>query len=113
MFCKKCGKEIDDEAVVCPNCGCATDSTRVVSGDNANTMLQIAFIFMIISCVAFAFCIIPLCWVIPMTISLNNKMKSGEPISVGFKVCTLIFVNTIAGVLLLCLPETRVTTKND
>ena len=25
MFCSKCGKEIDDEAVVCPNCGCATE----------------------------------------------------------------------------------------
>ena len=26
MFCKKCGKEIDDSAVICPNCGCATDN---------------------------------------------------------------------------------------
>lgn len=24
MFCYKCGKEIDDEAIVCPHCGCAT-----------------------------------------------------------------------------------------
>lgn len=24
MFCKKCGKEITDEAVICPHCGCAT-----------------------------------------------------------------------------------------
>ena len=24
MFCSKCGKEINDEAVVCPSCGCAT-----------------------------------------------------------------------------------------
>lgn len=26
MFCKHCGKEINDQAVVCPNCGCATDN---------------------------------------------------------------------------------------
>ena len=26
MFCKKCGKEIDEGAVVCPNCGWATDN---------------------------------------------------------------------------------------
>ena len=25
MFCKNCGKEIDDNAVVCPNCGVATE----------------------------------------------------------------------------------------
>lgn len=24
MFCKNCGKEIDDKAVVCIHCGCAT-----------------------------------------------------------------------------------------
>lgn len=24
MFCRKCGQEIDDEAVVCIHCGCAT-----------------------------------------------------------------------------------------
>lgn len=24
MFCSKCGKEIDNSAVVCPNCGCPT-----------------------------------------------------------------------------------------
>ena len=23
MFCSKCGNEIDDEAVICPKCGCA------------------------------------------------------------------------------------------
>src|SRR5574344_1839228 len=30
MFCSKCGKEINDEAVVCIHCGCA------VSQNNAN-----------------------------------------------------------------------------
>ena len=33
-FCQKCGKEIMDEAVVCPNCGCAVkkeaEATKVV-----------------------------------------------------------------------------------
>ncbi len=24
-FCTKCGKEINDEAVICPNCGCETE----------------------------------------------------------------------------------------
>ena len=26
MFCYKCGKEIDDEAIICHNCGCATSN---------------------------------------------------------------------------------------
>jgi len=28
MFCKKCGKEINDEAVVCVGCGCAVNETK-------------------------------------------------------------------------------------
>ena len=24
MFCKHCGKEIHDEAIICPECGCST-----------------------------------------------------------------------------------------
>ena len=24
MFCSKCGEEINDQAVICPKCGCAT-----------------------------------------------------------------------------------------
>lgn len=28
MFCKNCGKEIDDNALICPNCGVATDKLQ-------------------------------------------------------------------------------------
>ena len=31
MFCSKCGKQIDDEAMFCPSCGCATKN--MVVGD--------------------------------------------------------------------------------
>lgn len=29
MFCTKCGKEINDEAVVCVHCGCSTKNKAV------------------------------------------------------------------------------------
>ena len=28
MYCRKCGKEIDDEAIVCIGCGCAVEETK-------------------------------------------------------------------------------------
>ena len=31
MFCTKCGKEIMDEAVICPNCGCPTHNYKTQS----------------------------------------------------------------------------------
>ena len=32
MFCAKCGKEINDEAVVCVHCGCATGKSVQANG---------------------------------------------------------------------------------
>ena len=29
MFCKKCGEQIHDEAVVCPKCGCSVEEKKV------------------------------------------------------------------------------------
>lgn len=49
--------------------------------------------------------LIPLIWQIPMLCNYSNKIKNGEPISIGFKVCTLIFFSLIAGILLLCDQE--------
>lgn len=38
MFCSKCGKEINDEAVVCIHCGCAVNNT---ANKTANQVDQI------------------------------------------------------------------------
>lgn len=35
MFCKNCGKEIDDNAVVCPNCGVATEKLNETAATTA------------------------------------------------------------------------------
>ena len=32
MFCSKCGKEIADEALICPQCGCATANYQAPQG---------------------------------------------------------------------------------
>ena len=29
MYCRKCGKEVDDEAIICPYCGCSTSGGKV------------------------------------------------------------------------------------
>lgn len=104
MYCSKCGEEIMDEAVVCPKCGCLTDDKLQKSTKpKAKTGLQTAtLVFMIISTIFQGFLLIPLAWTLPMTLSYNRKINAGEPIGAGFKVCTLLFVNIIAGILMLC-----------
>lgn len=40
MFCSKCGKEIMDEAIVCPNCGCATNNYKSQQQQNVHTTVN-------------------------------------------------------------------------
>ncbi len=105
-YCAKCGNELLDDAVVCPKCGCAVEGTRnpvVVSGPSG---MQIAAkVLMILGCVAMGAFLIPLAWCIPMTVSYCKKIERGEPVSVGFKICSLLFVSMIAGILMLCDSE--------
>lgn len=115
LFCRHCGKELKQGQKVCMGCGCAVKSennqTQIHNVDkNENeTFYLIAKILMIISCVASAMYILPLCWMIPMTVSFCNKVKNKEPISVGFKVCILLFVNTISGILLFFVKDEQNT----
>jgi len=109
-YCSKCGTELFDEAVVCPKCGCPTELYK----QEMNTEIQekpkeisglkkTAKVFMIIGCVFSALCwLIPLAWAIPMTVSYCKKIKRHETVSVGFKVCSLLFVSQIGGILMLC-----------
>ena len=38
-FCQTCGKEIMDEAIVCPNCGCAVGSKQSTAIDEISVGL--------------------------------------------------------------------------
>ena len=115
-FCNHCGAQVMNEAVICTKCGCSLQSQNQVRG---STGLQTAAkVFMILSCVfygliGFAYILIgisnilvfvlaPFLWSVPMTVSYCNAIKNNRPVGVGFKICTLLFVDFIAGILMLC-----------
>lgn len=100
-YCRKCGGQIEDDAVICVHCGCSTEEKPAQT--QPSTLKTVAKVFMILSCVVGAFCFfIPLLWTLPMTIKYCNAIKNNESVSTGFKVCTLLFVSMIAGILMLC-----------
>lgn len=66
------------------------------------TLRLIAFIFMIISVVSVGWMIIPLAWMIPMTVMCWKVYKGTRPNTTAFGVCSLIFVSLVSGILLLC-----------
>ena len=70
---------------------------------NLTSSQSTAFVFMIIGCVcttAFTYGV-GLLWCIPMTIIYFKTLKKGLDVSNTFKVCTLLFVNMIAGIIML------------
>lgn len=51
------------------------------------------------------FALIPLCWILPMSKKILKAMNEGTTLTTGFKICTLLFVNLILGIVLLCLKD--------
>ena len=54
-----------------------------------------------------SFAIIPLAWMIPMTVHSWGIYKGTKDNTVCFGVCTLLFVSLVGGILLLCSKKER------
>lgn len=108
-YCVHCGAEIFDEAIVCVKCGrkVETDKPTVVHSTEDDTMNTVVKVFLILGCISQGWLLIPLAWCIPITVSIFNAMRDKRPISTGMKVCSLIFVNLVAGICLLCMNEEK------
>ncbi len=107
-YCQKCGAEMGDDEKFCSKCGHEEGATVVETTKNKNNGLDICIkVFLIIGCVVVSIStyLIGLLWCLPMTIVYFNKTKNGEKVGVGFKVCTLLFVSLISGILMLCKKE--------
>lgn len=68
---------------------------------------RVGWAFMVVGTVLMAFALIPMAWCIPMTVYAKNRIHNNEHIGVGFKVCALLFVGLIGGILLLCDNENK------
>ena len=107
-YCQSCGAEIHENAVICTKCGCSTVNEKTSAGKGGNDGLAVASkVFLILGCIVQGFFLIPLAWCLPITISICGRMKRGESVGAGLKVCALLFVNLIGGILLLCRSDEK------
>lgn len=107
-YCANCGTALADDANACSNCGTFVNApapTAAPAQKAESGLVTAAKVLMIISTVAQGWLLIPLAWCIPMTVSYFNSVKYNRPVSMALKICTLLFVNTIAGILMLCDQE--------
>ncbi len=75
--------------------------------DTDRNLRLIAFIFCILSLVGSCWLIIPLAWMIPMSVISWGIYKGTKANTVAFDVCMLIFVSLVSGILLLCSNKDR------
>lgn len=66
------------------------------------TLRLIAFIWNLLILLSTCFAIIPLAWMIPMTVHSWGIYKGTKPNTVGFGVCNVLFTGMVSGILLLC-----------
>lgn len=69
--------------------------------ESDKTLRLVAFILNIVTVVGVGWLIIPLAWMIPMTVISYGIYKGTKKNTVAFGVCTLIFFNIVSGILLL------------
>ena len=119
VFCTNCGTKINDKVQVYLENDQVTEKKKETN--NPLTGLKLASLILmfvgvgatslsflsiaIIPYVGWLFALVlapaPIAYGLPMAFSYLKKVKNGEPVSVGFKVCTLIFLSMIAGILML------------
>lgn len=95
-YCRKCGAQIDDEAVICPKCGVPqeknynTNNSRKTSADVGGSIyVLLGVIFPIIALIFY------LIW-------KDDKPNTAKDLEKGIKICLLIIgVMIIFGVCLM------------
>lgn len=66
---------------------------------DGSVLLLIAFIFNVIATVSIGWLIIPLAWMIPMTIHSWRLYKGTRENTMTFSICSILFMGIISGVL--------------
>ena len=108
IYCSQCGAELIGDETNCQRCGSPTNNQvdlgyqQVVPMKSSGVVTAIK-VFMIIGTVFMSLYtfLIGLAWCLPMTIHYFNCLKKGVQVGLGFKICTILFVNMIAGILML------------
>lgn len=112
MYCRNCGRELPADANACPNCGAFVDEGKrrqfeaepdenVKNQKSRETMQMLAKVFCIIGTVVGGFALIPLIWMVPMTVHYCQKIKQGDDVSLAFKILTLFFLSFLGGIFML------------
>ncbi len=80
MFCKICGKEINDQAVICPHCGCQVKETAIENTDvkKVNVLCIIGFVLSLVSLLISLVGIVAIAGLVLSIIGVNQASKNNQ-----------------------------------
>ena len=84
-----------------PTYASGTVEAPYAPAEEDRTLRLVAFVFAVLCTVSVCWAIIPLAWMIPMTVRCWGIYKGTKPNTTAFGVCTLIFLSLVGGILLL------------
>ena len=124
-YCHHCGKEVGRGNKFCPHCGVLlqedeygdrpgeyddVDVTekepkkkkQIINESTKRELDTLIKIFMLIPTILLGFAIIPLIWMVPMTMAAWKKADNKEPYGLVLSVCSIIFMGIpVAGVMMI------------
>lgn len=118
IYCSHCGTQNDINSTFCYNCGEKLEKSNFTSSSNKETYTTqqksttkykksknglgvVGFVFCLIETITLGWLLVPLAWMIPLTIKVYNHVYKGEELTTGMKVVILLFVSLLGGLFLL------------
>ena len=83
MFCRTCGKEVNDNAIICPHCGCALKNESIyaeVKNDvkKINVMCLVGFILSMASLLIALYGMVAIAGLVLSIVGVVQTNKTGE-----------------------------------
>lgn len=124
-YCHHCGKEVSKGHKFCPYCGAflqedeygerpgeyedvevtskepRQEKKKFISDSTKRELDTVVKILMIIITIICGLAIIPLLWMVPMTVTALDRIKKGEPYGLVLSICTLLFMGIAPGVIMI------------
>lgn len=102
-LCPQCGKTRQPGDRFCSSCGYKFSEEVAVIKEKSNLpwLTKIAQIFFYIGFGLTCATVIGLCWALPMLYIYKRDRDTVGKHSIAFKVCTIIFISQVAGILML------------
>ena len=99
MYCKNCGKEIDDKAVICPSCGVPVQD--IAKTTNAVVEDDSSYLWGILGCC------IPIVGLVLFLVWKDTKPKSAKAAGIGAIVCAVCIILLYAFIFFMAFVTAR------